>query len=199
MKGELRFETEMEIPGGKRQIARGIIDRYISKKRKKNPAYPAFAKVLDRMVVSFRLRTKDVDFVEDEVEPLARALIEGMKSDAPFVFPWAYLTHLGGGAFVIMRGLETFWIIPLIIAEDWIRDRMEDQMCAKFIMMREIERKVRGCLPAANRLYHCDPKECKNLSEVKDLLERAADILKKARSDAFFKEKDAFFKEKADG
>lgn len=179
MTSELWFDVWMEIPKGKQAVAKRIVEKYFSNKNKKNPTYPVFARAAKyRMLVHFNLVTVDVDIVEDAVEPLARDLIEGMKSDEPFVFSWSYVTHAGGGSFVIMRSLETFWIIPSVIAEDWIRERTADQECGEFPWLRELK-----------HLCQRVPKELKKLEKVKGLLECAADIIKKAKADLSSKEK----------
>ncbi len=51
----------------------------------------------------------------EHVAVIARALIEQLELDAPFICAWAYtcsklrIDEFGGGAFVIKRGYETYW------------------------------------------------------------------------------------------
>ena len=52
----------------------------------------------------------------DHVEAIARALVEELELDEPFVCAWAYtcskprINEFGGGALLIRRGCDTIWI-----------------------------------------------------------------------------------------
>lgn len=54
--------------------------------------------------------------IPDHAEGMARAIIEELKIDKPFILSWAFtcskprIDNFGGGAFCIIRGKETFWV-----------------------------------------------------------------------------------------
>jgi hypothetical protein len=60
----------------------------------------------------------------DHVEAIAKALVEELEIDEPFVCSWAYtcskprIDEFGGGAMVVRRGRETAWIDALAHALD---------------------------------------------------------------------------------
>lgn len=59
----------------------------------------------------------------DHVEQIAKALIEELEIDEPFYCSWAYLCskprldEFGGGAFVVQRGKETFWVDAMMLCQ----------------------------------------------------------------------------------
>jgi hypothetical protein len=59
------------------------------------------------------------------VEQIARAVIEELELDKPFFCSWAYtcdkprIDEFGGGAFVIVRGKDTYWVDAMTKAMDF--------------------------------------------------------------------------------
>lgn len=125
----LEYSTEMKIPKGKMDVAK----RIIADAAKNDPELDTgFLEIQeDRETIWFR-NNYEWDNLEDAVEPMARALVEGMESDEPFYFEYAFtcekpvLGQFGGGAFVVMRGFDTFWINPEELAHAWIKARKEE-------------------------------------------------------------------------
>lgn len=125
----LEYSTEMKIPKGKMDVAK----RIIADAAKNDPELDTgFLEIQeDRETIWFHTNN-EWDNLEDAVEPMARALIDGMESDEPFYFEYAFtcekpvLGQFGGGAFVIMRGFDTFWINPEEMAHAWIKARKEE-------------------------------------------------------------------------
>jgi len=56
------------------------------------------------------------------MEYIARRLIDELEIDEPFAASWAYtcskprIDEFGGGAFVIQRGFETYWVDAMDVA-----------------------------------------------------------------------------------
>jgi len=56
---------------------------------------------------------------------IARALIEELEIDEPFLCSWSYtcskprIDEFGGGAFAIIRGKETHWVDAMCNVQDW--------------------------------------------------------------------------------
>lgn len=62
----------------------------------------------------------------DHVETLVQALVDELELNDPVMFSWAYTCskartdEFGGGAFVVWRGHETYWVDSQQMADDWI-------------------------------------------------------------------------------
>lgn len=120
----LEYSSEMKIPKGKLEIAKKIIEE----QGEELETCTEFVEIDERRMVILFSDADEFDYMEDVVEPMARALIEGMKSNQAFILEWAYTCNEpirdqfgGGGAFVIMRGVKTLWIDPSLIAANWIK------------------------------------------------------------------------------
>jgi hypothetical protein len=80
------------------------------------------------------LEDKGVWFCGDEscnvehVAEIARELVEQLEIDEPFFCSWAYtcskprIGEFGGGAFVIMRGRDTYWVDAMSHVMDFARN-----------------------------------------------------------------------------
>lgn len=104
----------LEIPEDKIEKAQEIIDR-VEKELEEDEdyGYCGCQAELEKGGVWFHGdESVDVNHVED----IARALVEELELDKPFYCSWAYtcskprIDEFGGGAFVIVRGKQTFWI-----------------------------------------------------------------------------------------
>jgi len=57
----------------------------------------------------------DESFTPEQCERIAKALIEELVLDKPFLCSWAYacskprIDGFGGGAFLVVKGQETYW------------------------------------------------------------------------------------------
>lgn len=181
----VEFSSEMGIPRGKADKAK----RIIKKQMKKLDVDIDFV-VIDekRNMLWLRLCTENGNFIEDAAEPMARALVEGLEIDDPFFFEYAYTCsrsicgQFGGGAFVIMRGFETFWIVPSLIAENWIKERERDQKDPAIMTVLAMRQKIEECLAEA-ALLRKKLKVRKDITEVEKLLNLTSAALKKVRTD----------------
>mgnify|MGYP003589551477 CR=1 FL=1 len=69
----------------------------------------------------------------DHVEAIARALLEELEMDEPFVCSWAYtcskprIDEFGGGAMVVRRGHETIWVDAMDSARNADKARQVQQ------------------------------------------------------------------------
>lgn len=94
-------------------LAQAIIDRVEQELTKEEEGYCGVNALLEDDGVWFYA---DENVNTEHMERIARALIEELEIDEPFFASWAYtcskprIDEFGGGAFVIMRGYETYWV-----------------------------------------------------------------------------------------
>ena len=92
--------------------ANKIIDR-VSKKIEEREDYLGVVVDVEDGGVWFHY---DESITPEHVEEIAKALIEELEINEPFYCSWSYtcskprIDEFGGGAFVIQRGKETFWV-----------------------------------------------------------------------------------------
>jgi hypothetical protein len=66
----------------------------------------------------------------EDVEFIARKLIDILEIDKPFYCSWAYtcskprIDEFGGGAFVVKRHYDTFWCEPVNTVREYARNYM---------------------------------------------------------------------------
>jgi len=123
-----QFSGAFGIPAEQKDKAREIIDR-IKKEFEKDEDY-------GRLCCDVEVEEDGAGFLvwlhddgeygnPEHAETLARALIEELKPDKPFILSWAFtcskprLDEFGGGAFCIIRGKDTFWVDAQNAAGDW--------------------------------------------------------------------------------
>lgn len=64
----------------------------------------------------------------EQVETIAKALVEELGIEEPFYCSWAYtcskprIDEFGGGAFVVKRGMETHWVDAMSAVHEFIHD-----------------------------------------------------------------------------
>jgi hypothetical protein len=174
----------MAIPRGKEDKAKRLINRQM-----RNLGIDLNFVEIDekRNMLWFHQSTENGNIIEDAVEPMARALVEGLEIDDPFLFEYAYTCsrhvcgQFGGGAFVIMRGFETFWVVPSLIAENWIKDRERDQKDPAIMTVLAMRLKIAECVAEA-ALLRKKLKIRKDIAVVENLLRLTSNALKNVRT-----------------
>lgn len=112
----LQFSAFLQVPANKMDLARILIKRETGRLYENDDdGYCGYCGTLAHM------EEKGVWFHEEEsgtpehVEMIARALVEELNIDEPFVCSWACtcskprIDEFGGGAFLIRRGKPTIW------------------------------------------------------------------------------------------
>lgn len=121
----LNYSVELRIPAGKLELAKKIIEDAGNRLE----TYTSFVEIDENRMMLWFHDDDGFASLEELVEPIARALIDGLEIDEPFILEWANTLdkprceHFGGGAFVIMRGCETYWIYPSLLADAWIKNQ----------------------------------------------------------------------------
>lgn len=113
----LEYSAFLEIPPGKLKRARKIIEYKIAKLKADDEwGYGATDVDVESKGVWFHAEESgDID----QVEAIARVLVEELEIDEPFVCSWAYtcssprIDEFGGGAMLIRRGHDTLWVDAL--------------------------------------------------------------------------------------
>lgn len=137
----LNYSVELQIPAGKLELAKKII----KDEGDRLETYTSFVEIDEKRMMLWFHDDDGFASLEELVEPIARALIDGLEIDEPFILEWANICdkpvceQFGGGAFVIMRGCETYWIYPSLLASNWIKNRKK-RLGAK----KSQEQQVRG-------------------------------------------------------
>jgi hypothetical protein len=104
----------LDIPEDKLEKAQEIIDR-VEKELEEDDecGYCGCQAELEKGGVWFH---GDESINPEHVAEIARALVEELELDKPFYCSWAYtcskprIDEFGGGAFVIVRGKQTYWV-----------------------------------------------------------------------------------------
>lgn len=113
------------IPEDKREQAQVILDREIKDLEETGDEYCGCLADLDGNGVWFR---SDESMTPEHVAIIARALIEELEIDEPFICSWAHTCsklrqdEFGGGAFAMRRGHDTYWIDAAQAAWNHIRN-----------------------------------------------------------------------------
>lgn len=103
----------MDIHQNKIKKARDIVDRVVKQLEEGDEEYCGVVVKVESGGVWF---SHDESINLDHVEIIAKALIEELKINKPFFCSWAYtcskarIDEFGGGAFVVMRGKDTYWV-----------------------------------------------------------------------------------------
>jgi hypothetical protein len=71
----------------------------------------------------------------EHIAEVAKAVIEELELDKPFYCSWANycskprLDSFGGGAFVVAKGMDTFWVDSLLAVQREYEDRVNGHIC----------------------------------------------------------------------
>jgi len=110
----LEYSSFLNIPADKIERAREIVAREIAKLEDDDECgYCGTLAEVESEGVWFHVEESGNT---DHVEAIARALVEELELDEPFVCSWAYtcssprVDEFGGGALLIRRGYETIWV-----------------------------------------------------------------------------------------
>jgi hypothetical protein len=102
----------LSIPEAKIEKAKEIVDRVVAELSENDNGCGCLAEVDDQGVWFHGEESVNLE----DVAEIARALVEGLEIDEPFYCSWAYtcskprINEFGGGAFVIVRGKQTYWL-----------------------------------------------------------------------------------------
>ena len=108
----LEYSAFLEIPADRIDRARTIVERENAKWGEDGDCGGSSAEVDERGAWFHAEEHGNTD----HVERIARALVEELEIDDPFVCSWAYtcssprVDEFGGGALLIRQGCETIWI-----------------------------------------------------------------------------------------
>ena len=105
-----------EIPRGKEDKAKEILESISGQLMEENDyvGYKADFEDMGDGQLGLWIR-HDESINPEDVELLAKALVEGLEIDEPFFFSWSYtcskprINEFGGGACAVKRGLESRW------------------------------------------------------------------------------------------
>lgn len=111
----------LPIPKDKVHLAQAIIDRAAKKLAAEDECYEEgdeyYSYGCEAEVAGDGVWFHGDESINPEhVAEIARALIEELELDEPFYCSWAYtcskprIDEFGGGAFVIIRGKQTYWV-----------------------------------------------------------------------------------------
>ena len=110
----LEFSAMINLPADKIERAREIVAREIARLEEDDECgYCGTLAEVESDGVWFHVEESGNT---DHVEAIARALVEELEIDEPFVCSWAYtcssprVDEFGGGALLIRRGCETIWV-----------------------------------------------------------------------------------------
>lgn len=110
-----QLSSRLDIPKGKEEKAQKIIDREIEAMYEEDGYCTIVVQVVKELMSCHVWFQEDESAETDQVEKIARALIEELEIDTPFICSFAYICSkpiidsFGGGAFGIKRGQETYW------------------------------------------------------------------------------------------
>jgi len=116
------------LPSDKYEEAEVIIDRIIEELEsdEEENGYVGCDVSLESEGVWFR---HEESINVDHVERFAKALIEELEIDEPFYCSWSYacdkphIDEFGGGAMVIQRGKETYWVDAMSHARSYVKEQ----------------------------------------------------------------------------
>ena len=124
----LEYSAFLEIPPAKIEQAQAIVAREIAKLEADDEwGYCGTRADVESRGVWFHAEESGNT---DHVEAIARALVEELELDEPFVCSWAYtcssprIDEFGGGAMVVRRGHETVWVDALNAAQEADKARL---------------------------------------------------------------------------
>ena len=127
----LEFSSFLNIPADKIERAREIVAREIAKLEDDDECgYCGTLAEVENEGVWFHVEESGNT---DHVEAIARALVEELELDEPFVCSWAYtcssprVDEFGGGAMVVRRGHETIWVDAMDSARNADKARQVQQ------------------------------------------------------------------------
>ena len=127
----LEFSSFLNIPADKIERAREIVAREIAKLEDDDECgYCGTLAEVESEGVWFHVEESGNT---DHVEAIARALLEELEMDEPFVCSWAYtcskprIDEFGGGAMVVRRGHETIWVDAMDSARNADKARQVQQ------------------------------------------------------------------------
>jgi hypothetical protein len=119
----LESSSFLKLPEEKIEQAKVIVDRVIKELEESEEEYCG---------CNVKVESEGVWFGGDEycnvehVEQIAKALVEELEIDEPFFCSWAYtcskprVDEFGGGAFVVQRGKETYWIDAMNHVQEFV-------------------------------------------------------------------------------
>ena len=122
------LSSMLKIPEDKMEQAGKILDRALNELMEKNEYYDILV-TFDEGGAWFR---SDESADPDDVEFVAKMLVEELKIDEPFFCSWGYtcskkrVDEFGGGAFVVRRGLETYWVDAMDHVCDLVRLKKDE-------------------------------------------------------------------------
>lgn len=138
----VQFSSEMEVPNGRKR--RPAIRKLFAKARRKFKDDLTFVSIQeDRDHLWFHHDEYFYDMA-DEVEPVARMLVEELDLP-PFTLEWTTtcdkpdIGQFGGGAFVIIKGVETFWICPGELADIFVKKTTKELAGSISDVVRRVE------------------------------------------------------------
>ena len=124
----LEYSSFLNIPAEKIERAREIVAREIEKLEDDDECgYCGTLAEVENEGVWFHVEESGNT---DHVEAIARALVEELELDEPFVCSWAYtcssprVDEFGGGAMVVRRGHETIWVDAMNAAQETDKARL---------------------------------------------------------------------------
>ena len=108
-----QFSAFLQVPADKMDLARIVIERETGRLYEDDDdGYCGTKAELESGGVWFH---EEESGTPEHVEMIARALVEELKIEEPFVCSWAYtcskprIDEFGGGAFLVRRGKPTLW------------------------------------------------------------------------------------------
>ena len=124
----LEYSSFLEVPADKIEQARSIVAREIVKLEEEDEwGYCGIYAEVEAKGVWFHAEESGNT---DHVEAIARALVEELELDEPFVCSWAYtcssprIDEFGGGAMLVRRGHETVWVDAMNAAQETDKARL---------------------------------------------------------------------------
>jgi hypothetical protein len=110
----IRYSATLRVPVDKIDRAREIVQREIIRmlRIENDDGCHTHANVLQNGVWFHDMKYSDID----QVEVIAKCLLEELEIDEPFRCAWARVgdyeddSHFGGGAMIVRRGMPTIWV-----------------------------------------------------------------------------------------
>lgn len=108
-----QFSSFLPVPAQQIDQARAIVERETEKMQDADDV--GYCGTLAHMEADGVWFHEDESGTPEHVEIIARALVEELEIDEPFICSWAYtcskprIDEFGGGAFLVRRGKQTLW------------------------------------------------------------------------------------------